>query len=143
MDYFLQEVINFIFRADFAFAQVIGERTPSFEIINPAIFGSIEEVLTAIIGFVLNIAFFIIAPAMYLWAGYQYLTSIGNPGKIASANKTLIWTTIGIVVVLTAQGMAFVIRDILAPQEDPVVPQETPVIPRQTPIIPNEEWEAV
>ena len=94
-------------------AQVVGEGLPSFAIHNPirAIGSDIGTILATILGFIINIVFFIIAPAMYLWAGYQYLTSGGNPGKIASANKTLIWTTIGIIVILVAQGIAFIIQD--------------------------------
>jgi len=115
MDYFLQKIINFIFNIELVMAQVVGEGLPSFAINNPigAIGNDIGTMLATILSFIINIVFFIIAPAMYLWAGYQYLTSNGSPNKIASANKTLIWTTVGIVVILIARGIASIIQDFL------------------------------
>jgi len=120
MDHLLQEIINFILNIDFVFAQSANGETPpvngglpSFRIINPiGIEGGVEDILTRVISFIRNIAF-IIAPVMYLWAGFQYLTSGGDDKKIGSAKNTLIWTTVGILIILTAEGIIYIVRNLL------------------------------
>jgi len=113
MDHFLQEIINFVFNIDFVFAQSANGGLPSFQIINPiGIEGGVEDILARIISFVRNIAL-IIAPIMYLWAGFQYLTSGGDDKKISSAKSTLIWTTVGILIILTAEGIIYIVRNLL------------------------------
>jgi len=136
MDNLLQEIINFILNIDFVFAEPINGRPlptngeplptnggplptngelPSFRIINPiGIEGGIGDILARVISFVRNIAF-IIAPIMYLWAGFQYLTSGGDDKKIGSAKSTLIWATVGILIILTAEGIIYIVRNLLTP----------------------------
>lgn len=51
----------------------------------------------------------IFAVAMFLVGGYFYATSRGEPEKIQTANKTLLYATIAVVIALVAQGIPFVI----------------------------------
>ncbi len=115
MHNFIQNITDFIFRFYVSFySSVIAQGAlPSFEIINPiSIDGNLEDILTAIRTFLLTIGI-PIAIIMYLWAGFQFLTSGGQPEKIKKANQTLIWTTVGIGVLILASGIQFVIMDIL------------------------------
>ena len=54
---------------------------------------------------ILNIAYFIlgsIAVIMIIFAGYQYLTSNGDPGKAQKAMQTILYSVVGLVVVVSA-----------------------------------------
>lgn len=52
-----------------------------------------------------------VASVFYIiWAGFQYVLAKGNPGKIADANKNLLWALIGVGVLLGAAGISEVIK---------------------------------
>jgi len=119
MNHLFLEIINFILSFDTIFVQVVAAagRTasalPSFEIQNPVTFeGGIIDVITLISNFIRGLAF-IIAPAMYLWAGFQYLISGGDNKKIESAKKTIIWTTAGVLIILIAGSITSIVRSLL------------------------------
>ncbi len=119
MNYLFLEIINFILNLDFVFSQIVvaAEHTasalPSFDIRNPvAIEGGIVDIIALISNFIRGLAF-IIAPAMYLWAGFQYLISGGDNKKIESAKKTIIWTTVGIIIILIAGSITSIVRSLL------------------------------
>jgi len=115
MTYFFQKIINSFFGANPIFARAASDSMPSFVIQNPlAIKGGLQEILALIINFLTTIMF-IIAPVMYLWAGFQYLTSAGDDKKIKSAKDTLIWTTIGVLIILMAEGITYIVRGLLTP----------------------------
>lgn len=44
----------------------------------------------------------VVAVLLIIYAGYQYLTSEGDPAKVESARKTITFTIIGIVIVIFA-----------------------------------------
>jgi cytochrome bd-type quinol oxidase subunit 2 len=53
----------------------------------------------------LNLVYFIlgiVAVIMIIFSGYQYLTANGDPGKAATAMKTILFSVIGLVVVASA-----------------------------------------
>lgn len=50
---------------------------------------------------------------MVLIAGFLYMTGGGNPEKIKTAHKVLIWALVGIGIVLLANGAEAIIRSIL------------------------------
>lgn len=126
MTYFFQKIINSFFGANSIFARAASDSMPSFVIQNPlAIEGGLQEILALIINFLTNITF-IIAPIMYLWAGFQYLTSAGDDKKIKSAKNTIIWTTVGVLIILMAEGVIYIVQDLLIPQET-TIPQDASV----------------
>ncbi len=56
-----------------------------------------------------------VAIALYLWAAFLYLTSAGEAEKIKRANQAVLYTTVGLIVVLIAHGLALVVKNIFAP----------------------------
>lgn len=80
-----------------------------------ALFNSDNPSLT--IGSVISrlLLFAIIAAGLYffvrlIFAGYKYLTSLGEPAKIQSASKELTNATIGLLVVISAFFLAQIIQ---------------------------------
>lgn len=50
---------------------------------------------------------------MFLMGGYRYVTSGGEPEKVSSANKTLLYAAIAVVVALVATGVPYIIDTFL------------------------------
>lgn len=76
---------------------------------NPIKADSIQELLTAILKIIIAIGapisvFFII------YAGFKFVWARGNPGKLDEAKSFLLWTIIGIVVLLGAQLLATILK---------------------------------
>jgi hypothetical protein len=112
----LQKIANFILRIKAVYANGGGEQV-SFEINNPiGISGntSLESIIGAITDFLITIGL-PLAGLMYLWAGFQFLTAGGDSNKISGAKKTIIYTTIGVAILLTAKGIGIVVQGILTP----------------------------
>ncbi|MDD4930816.1 MAG: pilin [Candidatus Colwellbacteria bacterium] len=76
--------------------------------------GTIEDILDKVINFILLIAA-PIAALMYVWAGFMFLTAGGDPKKIDQAKKAVLWTSIGIGVLVISKGLVIVVQDILTP----------------------------
>lgn len=69
-----------------------------------------------IINSVVKFANSILAPLstlMVLIAGFLYMTGGGNPEKIKTAHKVLIWALVGIGIVLLANSAEVIIRSVL------------------------------
>ena len=75
--------------------------------------------------------FFAVAVIFILFAAFNYLTAQGQPEKIQTAHKMLIWAVVAIVVALLAVGVNTIVKNFLeeagggAPQEDLRIPSET------------------
>lgn len=62
---------------------------------------------TQILGIVVGIA----AVIMIIIAGFKYITSSGDPNGVNSAKNTILYAVIGLVIALSAQGIAlFVLK---------------------------------
>ena len=112
-----QKIANFIFRIKTVRADGSGGGLPTFQISNPiALSGdtSLEGIINSITNFLITIGI-PLAGLMYLWAGFQFLTAGGDSKKVAGAKKTIIYTTIGVAILLTAKGIAVVVQGILTP----------------------------
>lgn len=76
---------------------------------NPLQFGSLREVLLAIVDILLIIAVPIIIFFIVL-AGFYYVTAQGNPAKIQEANRALTYALIGGAIILGARVIGAVIK---------------------------------
>jgi len=87
----------------------------NFEIPNPV--GkdqTFEKVLARVIDFALKLLP-AVATLMTLVAAFLYLTSGGNEERVKAAHRALIYTIIGIAIVLLAKGAELIVRDLLTP----------------------------
>lgn len=51
-----------------------------------------------------------IATIMVLWSAFLFMTSGGNEQKLTLAKKTLMWTVVGVTLLLLAKGIAYTIQ---------------------------------
>ena len=49
----------------------------------------------------------------FIWAGILYLTAQGDPGKISTANKAVIWGVVGIIIGLVGFSAVELLKAIL------------------------------
>ncbi len=53
-----------------------------------------------------------VAILMFIWAGFLFLTAQGDPTKISSAKKALMWGIIGTAVALLSSSIPWIINSI-------------------------------
>ena len=75
------------------------------------IFGILKKVVQYV-----YIAFFFVAILFILLAAYNYLFARGDPTKVASARKELIWAAVAIAVALISVGAAQIIQSFITIQ---------------------------
>jgi len=73
---------------------------------------SFEELIDAIINFIFLVAI-VIVPIMILIAAFYFLTSGGNSEKVNTAKKIILFTFIGLFIVLLGKGIVAIIKQIL------------------------------
>ncbi|MEA3296096.1 MAG: hypothetical protein U9Q27_03105, partial [Patescibacteria group bacterium] len=78
----------------------------------PTTHASFTDLVNSIINFIYTIAL-VIAPVMFIVAGFTYITSIGEPAKIKKAYDIALWTAIGLLIVLLSKGIIVVIKEVL------------------------------
>jgi hypothetical protein len=71
---------------------------------NPLQADTFAELINLIIKFVFNLALWI-AVIMFLIAGFVYITANGEPAKIKQAKDIILWTSVGLIVVISAKGL--------------------------------------
>lgn len=71
-----------------------------------------QQIITSVVSFA-NSLLAPLSTLMVLIAGFLYMTGGGNPEKIKTAHKVLIWALVGIGIVLLANSAEVIIRGIL------------------------------
>jgi hypothetical protein len=90
--------------------------SPSFAeniiIDNPIKSKTFEELIANITNFVFLVSI-ALAPLMIILAGFYYMTANGEPEKIKKAKDIMLYTVIGIAVVLLSRAFVSMIKGIL------------------------------
>jgi hypothetical protein len=73
---------------------------------------SIPSLLTTITNYITGIIASI-AVVIFIYAGFLYLTSAGNPEKISRGNKAVIYGIVGLAIALAGQGLIDVIKAVI------------------------------
>jgi len=82
------------------------------QICNPLAFCNIEDLINAIIGFLIKIGT-PIAAIMFVIAGIVFVTSAGDPKRVLTARMIMIYTAVGLAVILIASGLIKVLQSLL------------------------------
>jgi len=95
-----------------------GPTTPSqpsgsgLTIQNPLKANNFEDLVNYLIKFVFYIAL-AIAPLMIIIAGFFWITSAGDPARVKTAQTIILYTSIGLAVILLARGLIAIIKSVL------------------------------
>lgn len=79
---------------------------------NPLRACSFADLINSIIDFIFTIAI-AITPIMVIVGGFMFITGGGDPAKITRAKQLLLWTVIGLTVILLAKSLVAVLRNVL------------------------------
>ena len=71
---------------------------------NPLEADDFQELIDDLINIIFMLAV-AIAPIMFIVAGFYFVTAAGEPEKINMAKKMILWTLIGLLVVMGAKGI--------------------------------------
>jgi magnesium-transporting ATPase (P-type) len=74
------------------------------------------EDLDALINSIINFIFWIgmaLAPVMFIIAGFNFVTAAGDPKKVTTAKNIMIWTAVGLAVILLAKGLVAILNGII------------------------------
>ncbi len=83
---------------------------------NPLRYGTFPELIHAVVSFIRNVAL-IIAPIIFITAGLMYYFAGGDPEKAKTATNLIKWAVIGLVIILIANGITAVIKDIMGVED--------------------------
>lgn len=78
---------------------------------NPLASDSFADLIDAIINIIFMLAI-AIAPIMFIVAGFYFITAAGEPEKIQIAKKMILWTLIGLLVVMSAKGIIMLFGEV-------------------------------
>jgi len=79
---------------------------------NPLEYENFWDLLTRIIDFIFILGVSI-APIMFLVAGFYFITAAGDPEKITTAKKMVLWVLVGLLIIFSAKGLIELLADIL------------------------------
>ncbi len=79
---------------------------------NPLTACTLTDLIDGIINFIFTIAL-AITPIMVIVGGFMFITGGGDPAKITQGKQLLLWTVIGLTVILLAKGLVAVLRSVL------------------------------
>jgi hypothetical protein len=79
---------------------------------NPISHNTFGELIHAVVSFIRNVAL-MIAPILFILAGLKYYFAGGDPAKANEATNMIKWTIIGLAIILVANGITAVIKDIM------------------------------
>lgn len=79
---------------------------------NPLKSSTIGDLIERLADFIFNVAL-VLTPVLVLYAGFLFLTSAGDPKKIATAKNILLWTVIGLGIILLSKGIVAIMKGLL------------------------------
>jgi len=78
---------------------------------NPIAAGSFEEILGTITNFLFTLAI-VVAPLMIIYAGFLFVTAAGNSDQITKARNLILWTVVGVGIIMFSRVLASLIQSI-------------------------------
>lgn len=104
-----------LFKKVFAVADDTLKNPPSSGLnINPP--GGLPTNVCVLLDNITNYLFLIVAPLaglMILWAAFQILTASGDPAKLDTGKKTIVYALIGLGIVILSKGIVAIITGLL------------------------------
>jgi len=96
----------------FLFSFLIPLSTAAITFGPPLGYPTFEELINSIINFIFWVAM-AIAPIMIIIAAFYFLTSAGDPEKVRTAKRIILFTFIGLIIVLSGRGIVALVEQIL------------------------------
>lgn len=79
---------------------------------NPLTATTVSQVVDKISDWLFNLAI-VAAPVLLVIGGIIFMTAAGDPGRISTAKRMILWTVVGFLVILLSQGLISVVVGLL------------------------------
>lgn len=87
----------------------------ALQIQNPLKHNTFWDLLKAVIGFLMWVAIPITAIVIVI-SGYYFVTSMGDPVKVTTAKKMVIYALVGLIIILCSWSIIQIIKNIFPPR---------------------------
>ncbi len=87
-------------------------KTSNSSLTNPLGTTNIFEILKRIIGYLIKIGAPILA-IMVIYGGYLILTAGDDPEKVKGGKNTILWATVGYIIIISSWGVIYIIGEVL------------------------------
>ena len=98
------------------FSSILFSLIPSFifavELVNPLNATSVEAIIERVVNFIYWLGIYL-TPLMVIIGGFYFLTSAGDPKRIETAKKIILYAIIGFVIILLSKGIIFTLKQII------------------------------
>jgi len=88
-----------------------GEKIITIE--NPLKYDTIEDIIKAITG-ILRVVAIGVGVIMVIWSGIMIITAGGSEEKLNKGKKTMMWTLVGVAIVISVDFIVGLVKEILA-----------------------------
>ena len=112
METILIKIVSFVLGIKEVFADTGLGTGGGISFQNPLTADSFTELADKIIDFLLAIAAPIVV-IMVIWAGFLFMTAGGNPEKVQKGKDTLLWTAVGVIILMVSKGVTTLLVNIL------------------------------
>ncbi len=80
---------------------------------NPLQADDFNELIDSIINIIFNLSL-LLAPLMIVVAGFLFVTAAGDPNRVNTAKKIILWTAVGFLIVLLSKGIFEAVTGLLS-----------------------------
>jgi hypothetical protein len=92
-----------------------GGTTEVITITNPLRYQTIQDLIEAIVNFLFYLSL-VLGPMVIVIAGYFFVTSMGDPKKVALARRLVLYAAVGLIIIMSAKGIINVIKEVIGVQ---------------------------
>lgn len=96
----------------------------AIEIPSPTEHEDLADLVKAIVDFLTTLAL-LVAPIIIVVAGYYFVTAVGEPEKITTAKKIIVYTAIGLLIILSAKAISELVVAVTTGGEQPTEWKDT------------------
>lgn len=89
-----------------------GQASAQIDIPNPLQASNFTELIDGIISFIFMVGI-ALAPVMFIVAGFYFITAGGDPKRVQTAKQIMLYTSIGLVIILLAKALVYVLKNII------------------------------
>jgi hypothetical protein len=93
-------------------AGIVGAANTSTTFQNPLQWDTFPELLNVVVNIVFTISL-AIAPILFILAGFYFVTAAGKPEQVETAKKMILWTIIGLIVIICSKGIIALFTQIM------------------------------
>jgi hypothetical protein len=80
---------------------------------NPLQADDFGELIDSVINIIFNLSL-LLAPLMIVVAGFLFVTAAGNPNRVNTAKRIVLWTAVGFLIILLSKGIFEAIKGLFS-----------------------------